>query len=42
MCISKTLEGSTLEERIQNYGLRIEHYCRLTPYNWFNFYDFWK
>lgn len=24
------------------YVARIEHYCRLAPYNWFNFYDFWK
>lgn len=21
---------------------RLEHYIRLSPYNWFNFYDFWK
>lgn len=24
------------------YVERVEHYCRLAPYNWFNFYDFWK
>ena len=24
------------------YVARLEHYCRLAPYNWFNFYDFWK
>ncbi|HLP98919.1 MAG TPA: acyl-CoA synthetase [Sideroxyarcus sp.] len=26
----------------QCYVARIEHYCRAAPYNWFNFYDFWK
>lgn len=26
----------------QRYVARIEHYCRNAPYNWFNFYDFWK
>jgi len=26
----------------QRYVARIEHYCRIAPYNWFNFYDFWK
>jgi len=26
---------------MQNYANRLEHYCRLAPYNWFNFYDFW-
>ena len=24
------------------YVERLEHYCRLAPYHWFNFYDFWK
>jgi predicted LPLAT superfamily acyltransferase len=24
------------------YVERLEHYCRLAPYNWFNFYDFWR
>jgi predicted LPLAT superfamily acyltransferase len=26
---------------IERYARRLEHYCRLAPYNWFNFYDFW-
>lgn len=26
----------------QRYVTRIEYYCRNAPYNWFNFYDFWK
>jgi predicted LPLAT superfamily acyltransferase len=25
----------------QHYAGRLEHYTRLAPYNWFNFYDFW-
>ena len=24
------------------YAARLTHYCRLAPYNWFNFFDFWK
>jgi predicted LPLAT superfamily acyltransferase len=24
------------------YAARLEHYVRLAPYNWFNFYDFWS
>jgi len=24
------------------YVARLEHYCRNAPYNWFNFYDFWR
>jgi predicted LPLAT superfamily acyltransferase len=40
-----TLNRSTREADLQNwvrrYAERLEHYCRLAPYNWFNFYDFW-
>jgi predicted LPLAT superfamily acyltransferase len=25
----------------QRYAERLEHYARLAPYNWFNFYPFW-
>lgn len=25
-----------------NYVAALERHCRLAPYNWFNFYDFWK
>ncbi len=31
-----------IEEDLHRYVQRLEHYCRLAPYNWFNFYDFWK
>ena len=31
-----------IHEAMQQYAGRLEHYCRLAPYNWFNFYDFWK
>jgi predicted LPLAT superfamily acyltransferase len=27
---------------MQRYADRLEHYCRLAPYNWFNFHDFWQ
>lgn len=26
----------------QKFADRLEHYCRLGPYNWFNFFDFWS
>jgi predicted LPLAT superfamily acyltransferase len=31
----------TAAELLAAYVARLEHYCRLAPYNWFNFYDFW-
>ena len=27
---------------ICRYAARLEHHARSAPYNWFNFYDFWK
>jgi predicted LPLAT superfamily acyltransferase len=27
---------------MQRYAERLEHYARLAPYNWFNFYPFWN
>lgn len=27
--------------QVERYARRLEHFCRLSPYNWFNFYDFW-
>lgn len=27
---------------MQRYAERLEHYCRLAPYNWFNFHDVWQ
>ena len=31
-----------LDEVMRRYVARLEAYCRESPYNWFNFYDFWK
>jgi len=26
----------------QAYADRLSHFCRIAPYNWFNFFDFWR
>jgi len=31
-----------LQDCAQRYANRLEHYARLAPYNWFNFYDYWQ
>jgi predicted LPLAT superfamily acyltransferase len=31
-----------VEEAMARYVVKLEQYCRSAPYNWFNFYDFWK
>lgn len=30
-----------LSEWVARYAGRLEHYAKMYPYNWFNFYDFW-
>jgi predicted LPLAT superfamily acyltransferase len=32
---------AVIEQTVRRYVERLEHYCRLAPYNWFNFYDYW-
>ena len=34
--------GEAAQQAQARYVSRLEHYCRLYPYNWFNFYDFWR
>lgn len=34
--------NQALDDVLRRYAGRLEHYARLEPYNWFNFYDFWQ
>lgn len=38
----KAATDTAINGAITRYVERLEHYCRLAPYHWFNFYDFWK
>ncbi|QLK62293.1 glycosyltransferase [Enterobacteriaceae bacterium Kacie_13] len=31
-----------LQEAVDRYAARLEHYSLLAPHDWFNFYDFWQ
>lgn len=37
----KTREQS-MQETIQKYAERLQHYCLKEPLQWFNFFDFWR
>lgn len=39
---SRRAGGAVLGAWTQAYAGRLEHYVRSAPYNWFNFYDFWR
>ena len=36
------LEGSDVQRLAARYAERLAYHARRAPYNWFNFYDFWK
>lgn len=40
--INRQTRDADLQYWGQRYADRLEHYTRSAPYNWFNFYDFWK
>jgi predicted LPLAT superfamily acyltransferase len=42
MAATELPRNEMIKQAQQHYVARIEHYCRDAPYNWFNFYDFWK
>jgi predicted LPLAT superfamily acyltransferase len=33
---------AALEAAIVRYAALLDQYCRMAPYNWFNFFDFWQ
>jgi predicted LPLAT superfamily acyltransferase len=34
-------DNDAVQRWVARYAERLAHHCRNTPYNWFNFYDFW-
>lgn len=40
--IPREARHQALDNVLRRYAQRLEHYARLEPYNWFNFYDFWQ
>lgn len=40
--IPRNQRSALLDQWVQRYAARLEHYTRLDPYNWFNLYDFWN
>ena len=41
LALPRATREAALSAHAQAYALRLEHYARLAPYNWFNFYNFW-
>lgn len=37
----RSQRAQVLAQLAREYASRLEHYARMAPYNWFNFYEFW-
>ena len=40
--VARDQREAALNAAITRYAALLDHYCRLAPYNWFNFFDFWQ
>ena len=40
--IGRAQRAAAVEQAIIRYVALLEKYCRTDPYNWFNFFDFWR
>jgi predicted LPLAT superfamily acyltransferase len=40
--VERAQRSQMVEEAVRRYVVRLEHQVRAAPYNWLNFYDFWK
>jgi predicted LPLAT superfamily acyltransferase len=40
--IARSDRAAQLAQWAQRFAARLEHYTRIDPYNWYNFYDFWQ
>ena len=36
------IRSVAVRSAIERYAAVLDQYCRSDPYNWFNFYDFWR
>jgi predicted LPLAT superfamily acyltransferase len=33
---------AAIARAVERYAALLDRYCRSDPYNWFNFFDFWR
>ena len=34
--------AAAVQQAMARYAVLLEQHCRISPYNWFNFFDFWR
>jgi len=40
--VGRPERAAAVAEAITRYAALLEKYCKSDPYNWFNFFDFWR
>jgi predicted LPLAT superfamily acyltransferase len=40
--VEPELRDAAVREAVERYAALLDRYCRSDPYNWFNFFDFWR
>jgi predicted LPLAT superfamily acyltransferase len=40
--VDRSERPAAIADAIARYAALLEKYCRSDPYNWFNFFDFWR
>ena len=40
--VGRDQRATAVKAAIERYAALLDHYCRMAPYNWFNFFDFWQ
>ncbi len=40
--VARSEQDAAVQAAIGRYAELLERYCRMAPYNWFNFFDFWQ
>jgi predicted LPLAT superfamily acyltransferase len=40
--VPRANRADAVADAVRRYVARLEYFCRAAPYNWFNFYDFWR
>jgi predicted LPLAT superfamily acyltransferase len=39
---SRAERAAAIDAAVRRYAALLERHCKAAPYNWFNFFDFWK
>ena len=40
--VPRSQRDAVVRETLEKYAATLERHCKASPYNWFNFFDFWE